>query len=432
MLAIAARILPDILKVALGEKNAPVAEVVAKAVTDAAGTADPVQAKAKVEADPALEQNLKIKLAEIAAEEEEKRRQADLAARRLEIDDAAKKEAAQMEQLKAQFEQDDKRRQAQLDEFQARLNDMQGARDTFKSLALAGNPMSWGAPVVSVIITLGFFGTLTLLIAGKSVMDVKEPVLQIVNIIVGALAAGFATVVSFLGSSEGSRAKDATSFQLQSQQAQQTGDVVRAQASQTEAAIRTAGQAAAASPAAATKPEVASPGKASTFNRCMEVVFVQEGGFSDNPKDPGGATNLGITKATLEDWRGKPVTVDDVKNLTKDEAREIYRARYWNPLDCDALPGGVDLVVFDFGVNAGPSRSAKTLQKIVGVTQDGSIGPITIAAVGALAAADLIRTFSQRRLEFYRGLATWDTFGKGWTNRVNAVEKEALQMVASN
>lgn len=172
------------------------------------------------------------------------------------------------------------------------------------------------------------------------------------------------------------------------------------------------------------------PGKAtsSRFQACLAEVLRHEGGFVNHPSDPGGATNLGITKATLSEWRGKPVTVDDVRNLTVDEAGEIYRARYWQPIRGDALPPGVDLAVFDGAVNSGPGRSARWLQQALGVAQDGIIGPETLAAVGRAKPATLIIEICDARMAFLRSLSTWPTFGKGWTARVNEVQAAALRV----
>ena len=110
-----------------------------------------------------------------------------------------------------------------------------------------------------------------------------------------------------------------------------------------------------------------------------------------------------------------------MKALGEDEAREIYFASYWNALNCDALPGGVDLVVFDFGVNAGPGRAARLLQRVVATHGDGVVGPATIAAASALDPADAIRRLSSLRLDYYRSLKTWKTFGAGWAARTGAV-----------
>jgi lysozyme family protein len=164
------------------------------------------------------------------------------------------------------------------------------------------------------------------------------------------------------------------------------------------------------------------------FARCVAEVLRHEGGFVNHPRDPGGATNRGITQATLADWRGVPVTAEDVRALTEKEAREIYRARYWNAIQGDALPAGLDLAVFDFAVNSGPGRAVRSLQWHLGVHADGAIGPVTLAAVRKINAARLAGDLCRARLAWLRGLPTWDAFGKGWTARVVDVERAALQM----
>jgi lysozyme family protein len=110
----------------------------------------------------------------------------------------------------------------------------------------------------------------------------------------------------------------------------------------------------------------------------LAIVLTQEGGYSNDPQDPGGPTNLGITQKDLSDWLGHAATPEEVMELGKDTAREIYRTKYWNPLRCGDLPAGIDLIVFEFGVNAGLLRSVKAAQKVLGVTEDDSLGPITI------------------------------------------------------
>lgn len=164
------------------------------------------------------------------------------------------------------------------------------------------------------------------------------------------------------------------------------------------------------------------------FARCVAEVLKHEGGYVDHPRDPGGATNRGITHLTLADWRGQPVTKADVQALTEKEAREIYRARFWNAIQGDRLPAGVDLAVFDFAVNSGPARAARVLQRQLGVPADGVIGPQTLAAVGKVDAARLASGLCRARLAWMRGLPTWDAFGKGWTARVVDVERVALEM----
>lgn len=166
------------------------------------------------------------------------------------------------------------------------------------------------------------------------------------------------------------------------------------------------------------------------FERCLTHILAHEGGYVDHPKDPGGATNMGITHRTLAAWRGHPVTKDDVRLMDRDEAAAIYRANYWRPLSADDLPAGVALQAFDFGVNAGVSRSAKLLQRIAGVPEDGKVGPKTIAAIGKMAPSQVISRFTAGRMDHYRSLKTWPTFGKGWTRRTLETEAAALAMHA--
>jgi lysozyme family protein len=175
---------------------------------------------------------------------------------------------------------------------------------------------------------------------------------------------------------------------------------------------------------------VPAPAKPDNFGRCVAVTLGFEGGFVDNPADPGGATNYGITKRVLEAFLGHAVSVDDVRSMPLATANAIYRANYWNLTHCALLPSGVDLMVFDFGVNSGTSRAAKALQGIVGVPMDGAIGPATVAA--ARNAVDVIDALASARLAFLRSLETFATFGKGWTARVNEVHTDALAMQAGH
>jgi lysozyme family protein len=140
--------------------------------------------------------------------------------------------------------------------------------------------------------------------------------------------------------------------------------------------------------------------KPSNFRRCVDLVLAQEGGFSDDPSDPSGATQYGIALGALRDSRqDQSLTADDLRKLGRNEACEIYRTRYWNVLRCDDLPTGIDLVVFDFGVDAGTPRSARMLQQAVGAAADGSIGDATIAATKAMSPTDVVKDMSNRRLE---------------------------------
>lgn len=166
----------------------------------------------------------------------------------------------------------------------------------------------------------------------------------------------------------------------------------------------------------------------SRFDQCLPLILAHEGGYVDHPKDPGGATNLGITLDTLSAYRGRKVTKDDVKALTVAEAGAIYLKNYWHPIYADQLPAGVDYILFDLAVNSGVGRARKYLQRAAGVTEDGIIGPATLAAVKAKTPLALINSIAGYREAFYRGLDTFPTFGKGWLNRLAEVTAKAREM----
>ena len=117
-----------------------------------------------------------------------------------------------------------------------------------------------------------------------------------------------------------------------------------------------------------------------SFDTALATVLAAEGGFSNDPRDPGGATFRGITLATLSGARGRPVTVAELKALDRAEIATIYRRSYWDTVAGDALPAGLDLAVFDLAVHSGPHRAAVLLQGLLGVATDGRIGPVTLAA----------------------------------------------------
>lgn len=165
------------------------------------------------------------------------------------------------------------------------------------------------------------------------------------------------------------------------------------------------------------------------FAEALQAVLHHEGGFVNHPQDPGGMTNLGCTKAVWEEYCGHPVTEKIMRALTPADVAPLYKRKYWDKIKGDELPAGIDYLVFDCAINSGPGRAAKFLQACVGVDADGSIGPKTLAAVNAFNCKQLIEDYSKRRLSFLMDLPTWGTFGKGWTRRVNEVEKTALTMV---
>lgn len=167
---------------------------------------------------------------------------------------------------------------------------------------------------------------------------------------------------------------------------------------------------------------------AANFERALSLVLKHEGGFVDHPLDPGGATMMGITQATLAQWRGQPVTKEEVRALGRAEAGAIYRARYWNAVSGDDLPSGLDLAIFDYAVNSGPSRAVRTIQGIVAVTADGRIGPQSLAAIRANDVVGLVRALCAARMRFLQQLPTFAVFGRGWTRRVATVEREGLRL----
>lgn len=167
------------------------------------------------------------------------------------------------------------------------------------------------------------------------------------------------------------------------------------------------------------------------FDESLSLVLKHEGGFVDDPRDPGGRTNHGITQTVYNDWHvANGLPEHDVKDITAVEVMAVYKKRYWDAVKGDELPAGVDYCVFDFAVNSGVSRASRYLQRAVGAVEDGKIGPATLAAVLAKDAADVIDAVCGARLAFLRQLAIFDRFGKGWTRRVNDVRAKAEAMAA--
>ena len=165
------------------------------------------------------------------------------------------------------------------------------------------------------------------------------------------------------------------------------------------------------------------------LNKCMEMLLAHEGGYVDHPDDPGGATNLGVTKKVWEDYIGREVTKDDIKALTVEDVTPLYKEKYWDKVKGDDLPDGVDWCIFDWAVNSGPGRSAKALQEVVGVSTDGAIGPMTLAAVAKVEPIDIIEKVCNVRQDFYESLKTFETFGKGWTRRNSETEHQAKELM---
>ena len=168
----------------------------------------------------------------------------------------------------------------------------------------------------------------------------------------------------------------------------------------------------------------------SNWDNSFKLMLKSEGGFVNHPSDPGGMTNLGVTKATWENWVGRESDEAEMRGLIPEKVEPLYKKKYWDAVRGDELPMGLDYLMFDFAVNAGAGRAIKTLQTAVGVTPDGGFGPMTMAAVQAVDPVELIERFSQAKEDFYRSLTTFATFGKGWLNRVADVKVKASAMLA--
>ena len=168
------------------------------------------------------------------------------------------------------------------------------------------------------------------------------------------------------------------------------------------------------------------------FDAAFKHTLKEEGGFVNHPKDPGGITNLGVTKRVWEEWVGKEVTEAEMRGLTPNDVKPLYQRNYWNATRCSELPAGIDLCVFDTAVNSGPGRAIRILQACVGTTVDGAIGPKTITAVNQFkgtALVHLIEEYCAARQVFLISLPTFGTFGKGWTARVSRLKEHAVKMV---
>jgi lysozyme family protein len=168
------------------------------------------------------------------------------------------------------------------------------------------------------------------------------------------------------------------------------------------------------------------------FGVCFRVVLLEEGGFSNDPKDPGGATKYGITLQALSKSRGVKCTVSDVEKMNVFEAQKIMRKDFWDANHCENFSHGIALCLFDVTINSGPSRAAKILQKVVGVDVDGVIGMKTIAAAKALNAKDVILRMCCARVDFLRKLSNFPHAGNGWLKRVDRIKNKSLMMEINN
>lgn len=148
------------------------------------------------------------------------------------------------------------------------------------------------------------------------------------------------------------------------------------------------------------------------FDTAFDKLIAHEGGFVDHPSDPGGATNFGISQRSYPG--------EDIRNMTLERAKLIYRRDFWGPAGCEALPEAIRFDLFDMAVNSGVSRAVKTLQRAVQEREDGIIGPRTLQAVTSMQGSRLVARFNGVRLNYMAGLHNWPAFSRGWAKRIAA------------
>jgi lysozyme family protein len=170
---------------------------------------------------------------------------------------------------------------------------------------------------------------------------------------------------------------------------------------------------------------------AGNFEKCLKFVLQFEGGFVNDPKDPGGPTNLGVTQATLSAFLNRQATIAEVKALTPEKVAPIYRGKFWDHVNGDNLPIGVDLAVFDFGVHSGPARGVAALQRAVKVADDGKVGDVTTKAANKADPKTTVNAICDDRMAFIKKTKAFKVpkFQKGLINRVEKCRRAALAMV---
>lgn len=167
--------------------------------------------------------------------------------------------------------------------------------------------------------------------------------------------------------------------------------------------------------------------------QAIKLILDHEGGYVNDPRDPGGPTNKGITIKTFRAFIKKDGSIMDLKSLTTEQATIVYKRRYWDAVMADYLPNGVGYAMTDFAVNSGPRRAILYIQKIVGARQDGRMGPATLKAIETYNTCQLINELCDDRLGFMQrakdrnGNLLWPTYKNGWSTRVGRVREQALK-----
>lgn len=168
----------------------------------------------------------------------------------------------------------------------------------------------------------------------------------------------------------------------------------------------------------------------------LDNTLIEEGGYADNPKDPGGATNCGVTQATYNSYRiSNKLALQDVRKISDAELQNLYADSYWGPAKCDSLPNGLDAEHFDMAVNAGVREAAKVLQRACNRVRDqpvlevdGMIGPATLAVIDGISTLALINEYANERIRTYQTFKDWPTFGTEWTGRVKRIASKSVKL----
>ena len=157
----------------------------------------------------------------------------------------------------------------------------------------------------------------------------------------------------------------------------------------------------------------------SGFDRAFDRLMGNEGGYVNDPRDPGGETNWGISKRSYPQL--------DVAALTREDAKAIYHRDFWQRGQMGQLDDAVAFQVFDAAVNHGIETAVRMLQRAAGVADDGHVGPITLAAVRAIGVDRMLMCFVAERIDFWTRLQAWPSFGRGWARRSAANLRWAAQ-----
>lgn len=170
----------------------------------------------------------------------------------------------------------------------------------------------------------------------------------------------------------------------------------------------------------------------------FDMLIKHEGGFTDDPYDNGnkpgdgygnaGSTMLGVTAYNWAKYTGKPAPKAVMRELTVEDVKPFYKIGYWDTIKADDLPSGVDVSCADMGVNAGPKRASKILQRAVGAVADGKIGPKTLAAVNAMDPVEVLHNYYEGREKFYRSLSSYERYGRGWSRRNKETLETSLEL----